>query len=76
MWQKANVFRAALLLPACPQSFSIVSSDVSVSRLLAELPGLTSLQLLDILAPALAPGQGLVVKARELARCAAAAGRD
>ncbi|PSC76801.1 leucine rich repeat [Micractinium conductrix] len=50
------------------QSFSIVSSDVSVSRLLAELPGLTSLQLLDILAPALAPGQGLVVKARELAR--------
>jgi hypothetical protein len=50
------------------QSFSYVASDVSVSRLLGELQGLTSLQLLDILSPALAPGQGLVVRARELAK--------
>ena len=50
------------------QSFSYVSSDASVSRLLSELQGLTALQLLDILSPAMVPGQGLVVRARELAK--------
>ncbi|EFN59504.1 hypothetical protein CHLNCDRAFT_138138 [Chlorella variabilis] len=50
------------------QSFSYVSTDASVSRLLGELQGLTSLQLLDILSPAFGSGQGLVVKARELAK--------
>ncbi|KAI3433375.1 hypothetical protein D9Q98_003192 [Chlorella vulgaris] len=49
------------------QSFSYVCTDGSVSRLLGELQGLTSLQLLDILSPAFAPGQGLVMRARELA---------
>jgi hypothetical protein len=44
-----------------------VCTDGSVSRLLGELQGLTSLQLLDILSPAFAPGQGLVMRARELA---------
>lgn len=54
--------------PAALQSFSYVSTDASVSRLLGELQGLTSLQLLDILSPAFGSGQGLVVKARELAK--------
>ena len=54
--------------PHLSQSFSYVSSDASVSRLLSELQGLTSLQLLDILSPAMVPGQGLVVRARELAK--------
>lgn len=52
---------------AVSQSFSYVCTDGSVSRLLGELQGLTSLQLLDILSPAFAPGQGLVMRARELA---------
>ena len=56
------------LPPAALQSFSYVSTDASVSRLLGELQGLTSLQLLDILSPAFGSGQGLVVKARELAK--------
>lgn len=52
------------------QAFSYAGADASISRLLAELPSLTSLQLLDILSPfALAgQGQGLVVRAKELAR--------
>lgn len=61
--------------PACSlsqplQSFSYVcGGDASVSRLLGELQRLTSLQRLDVLAPwAAAPGQGLVVFAKELAK--------
>lgn len=57
-----------LFLPPL-QSFSYVCGDASVSRLLGELQRLTSLQRLDVLAPwAAAPGQGLVVWARELAK--------